>query len=83
MADPRHNRSGIPWHTLHSKDGCPRLQQVRKCWDPGDFFRHALPVEPAGKRPPPPRSDIRIGGHPMRTVAVVLGTRPEAIKLAP
>ncbi|WP_048910324.1 FAD-dependent oxidoreductase [Streptomyces sp. NRRL WC-3744] len=49
MADPRHNRSGVPWHTLYYKDNYPRLQQVKKRWDPGNFFRHALSVEPAGK----------------------------------
>ncbi|MEU6538914.1 FAD-binding protein [Streptomyces sp. NPDC047000] len=47
MADPEHNRSGVPWHTLYYKGNYPRLQQVKKRWDPGNFFHHALSVEPA------------------------------------
>ncbi|WP_030422940.1 FAD-dependent oxidoreductase [Streptomyces sp. NRRL F-5065] len=46
MADPAHNRSGVPWHTLYYKGNYPRLQQVKKRWDPGNYFRHALSVEP-------------------------------------
>jgi hypothetical protein len=47
MADPRHNRSGTPWHTLYYKNNYPRLQQVKRRWDPSNFFRHSLSVEPA------------------------------------
>ena len=47
MADPRHNTSGVPWHTLYYKDNYPRLQQVKRRWDPTNFFHHALSVEPA------------------------------------
>jgi hypothetical protein len=47
MADPRYNTSGVPWHTLYYKDNYPRLQQVKKRWDPTNFFHHALSVEPA------------------------------------
>ncbi|WP_410537760.1 FAD-binding oxidoreductase [Streptomyces sp. KL2] len=47
MADPRYNRSGTPWHTLYYKGNYPRLQQVKKRYDPGNFFRHSLSVEPA------------------------------------
>ncbi|MGV9918183.1 FAD-dependent oxidoreductase [Streptomyces cellulosae] len=45
MADPAYNRSGTPWHTLYYKGNYPRLQQVKKRWDPGNYFRHALSVE--------------------------------------
>ena len=47
MADPRYNTSGVPWHTLYYKDNYPRLQQVKRRWDPTNFFHHALSVEPA------------------------------------
>ncbi|TDD83196.1 FAD-dependent oxidoreductase [Actinomadura rubrisoli] len=47
LADPRFNRSGIPWHTLYYKDNYPRLQQIKRQWDPGNFFRHSLSVAPA------------------------------------
>ncbi|WP_435177689.1 FAD-binding oxidoreductase [Actinacidiphila sp. bgisy145] len=46
LADPRWNTSGIPWHALYFKDGYPRLQQVKRQWDPHDAFRHALSVRP-------------------------------------
>lgn len=47
MADPAYNTSGTPWHTLYYKDNYPKLQQVKRRWDPGNFFRHSLSVEPA------------------------------------
>ncbi|WP_204018248.1 FAD-dependent oxidoreductase [Sphaerimonospora thailandensis] len=46
MADPAHNRSGMPWHTLYYKDNYPRLQRAKRRWDPGNFFRHSLSIEP-------------------------------------
>ncbi|WP_019891705.1 FAD-dependent oxidoreductase [Streptomyces purpureus] len=45
VADPRRNRSGVPWTTLYYKDNYPRLQQVKKAYDPTDYFRHSLSVK--------------------------------------
>lgn len=47
MADPAYNRSGVPWHTLYYKENYPRLQRVKWQWDPGNFFRHSLSIEPS------------------------------------
>ncbi|MEU1091510.1 FAD-dependent oxidoreductase [Streptomyces sp. NPDC005576] len=47
VTDPRHNRSGVPWQTLYYKDNYPKLQQVKKRYDPSDFFRHSMSVKPA------------------------------------
>ncbi|MEU8521259.1 FAD-binding protein [Streptomyces sp. NPDC048577] len=44
LADPEWNTSGVPWHTLYFKDNYPRLQRVKKRYDPRDVFRHALSV---------------------------------------
>ncbi|MBN3932787.1 FAD-binding protein [Streptomyces verrucosisporus] len=48
LADPELNTSGVPWHTLYYKDNYPRLQQVKKRYDPRDVFRHALSVRLPG-----------------------------------
>ncbi|AEW98174.1 MULTISPECIES: FAD-dependent oxidoreductase [Streptomycetaceae] len=47
VTDPARNRSGVPWTTLYYKGNYPRLQQVKKRWDPTDFFRHSMSVKPA------------------------------------
>ncbi|WP_116248502.1 BBE domain-containing protein [Nocardiopsis sp. FIRDI 009] len=38
------NASDDKWHTLYYKDAYPRLQQVKRCWDPLDVFRHQQSV---------------------------------------
>ncbi|MFB9476603.1 FAD-binding oxidoreductase [Nonomuraea salmonea] len=45
LSDPTFNRSTSTWHDLYYKDNYPRLQQVKKKYDPRDFFRHRQSVE--------------------------------------
>ncbi|MGC4938310.1 FAD-binding oxidoreductase [Kribbella sp. DT2] len=47
LADPAQNTSGVPWHALYYLGNYPRLQQIKKTWDPGNVFRHRLSIEPA------------------------------------
>ncbi|WP_406739035.1 FAD-binding protein [Streptomyces sp. NBC_00853] len=47
VTDPRRNRSGVPWQTLYYKENYPRLQQVKRKYDPSDFFRHSMSIKPA------------------------------------
>lgn len=49
MADPAHNRSGVPWSTLYFKGNYPRLQRAKRRYDPTDFFRHSLSIAPAAR----------------------------------
>lgn len=44
VADPALNTSGVPWQTLYFRDNYPRLQRVKREWDPRDVFRHALSI---------------------------------------
>ncbi|GGR40681.1 FAD-binding oxidoreductase [Streptomyces roseolus] len=44
LNDPAYNTSSAPWYKLYYKDNYPRLQQVKKKYDPTDFFRHAQSV---------------------------------------
>lgn len=47
VADSARNLSGVPWHTLYYKENYPRLQRVKREWDPGNIFRHSLSIAPA------------------------------------
>jgi aclacinomycin oxidase len=44
LADPTQNTSGVPWHTLYYKDNYPRLQEIKRRYDPRDEFRHTLSI---------------------------------------
>lgn len=46
MRDPAHNHSGAPWSTLYYKENYPRLQSIKDRWDPTNFFRHSMSIEP-------------------------------------
>jgi len=46
LADPELNTSGVPWHTLYYKQNYPRLQEIKKRWDPLNVFHHALSIQP-------------------------------------
>jgi hypothetical protein len=45
LADLAWNTSGVSWQTLYYKDNYSRLQQVKKDYDPGNVFHHALSIE--------------------------------------
>lgn len=44
IADPAWNRSGVPWHAFYYRDNYPRLQRVKRTYDPLDVFHHGLSV---------------------------------------
>jgi hypothetical protein len=44
LTGPALNRSGIPWHALYFQGNYPRLQLVKRRWDPTNFFRHRLSI---------------------------------------
>jgi len=45
ISDPNFNQSSSSWHDLYYKDNYPRLQQVKKKYDPSNFFQHRQSVE--------------------------------------
>jgi hypothetical protein len=45
VADPRFNKSAIPWYGLYYKENYSRLRQVKAKWDPLNFFRHGLSIQ--------------------------------------
>ncbi|NYH52893.1 hypothetical protein HNR06_002482 [Nocardiopsis arvandica] len=46
LGDTSWNHSGERWSKLYYKDAYPRLQRVKKRWDPLNVFRHRQSVEP-------------------------------------
>ncbi|MER6951517.1 FAD-binding protein [Nonomuraea sp. NPDC000554] len=46
LADPAQNTSSVPWHALYYGANYPRLQRVKRQWDPRNHFRHTLSVRP-------------------------------------
>lgn len=45
VANPVHNTSGVGWQTLYYQDNYPRLQRVKRTWDPLNYFTHQLGIE--------------------------------------
>ncbi|MFI6422856.1 FAD-binding protein [Streptomyces sp. NPDC050842] len=44
LADPAFNSSGVDWPRIYYGDNHPRLQQVKRAYDPRDVFRHSLSI---------------------------------------
>ncbi|MFE0106913.1 FAD-binding oxidoreductase [Streptomyces sp. NPDC059009] len=44
LGDPKYNSSSTPWHDLYYRGNYAKLQQVKKKYDPRNFFRHAQSV---------------------------------------
>ncbi|MBB5158001.1 FAD-binding oxidoreductase [Saccharopolyspora phatthalungensis] len=49
LGDPVFNRSTVPWHDLYYKGNYPRLQRIKREWDPRGVFRHSQSIRPAGE----------------------------------
>ena len=44
LVDPTLNTSGVPWSSLYYGANYPRLQKIKKRWDPRNVFQHALSI---------------------------------------
>jgi hypothetical protein len=44
ITDPAFNQSGVPWHAFYYDGNYARLQRVKACWDPTNFFHHSLSI---------------------------------------
>ncbi|WP_234311784.1 FAD-binding oxidoreductase [Streptomyces griseus] len=44
VRDPKWNTTGKPWMYIYYGENYKRLQQVKKRWDPTNFFRHQLSI---------------------------------------
>ncbi|PRY45217.1 FAD-binding oxidoreductase [Umezawaea tangerina] len=47
LLDPAWNTSGVPWHALYYRDNYPRLQRIKKRYDPRNVFKHGMSIVPA------------------------------------
>ncbi|MFD8686703.1 FAD-binding oxidoreductase [Streptomyces sp. NPDC059651] len=45
LSDPARNTSTTPWHGLYYKGNYPRLQQIKKTYDPRNVFRHRQSIQ--------------------------------------
>ena len=44
LANPKYNKSGLPWYEFYYQGNYPRLAAVKEKWDPYKIFRHTLSV---------------------------------------